>query len=223
MAIEDTLQSIDTSLKLIVTILQSAGAISAQPGPDSAPAETAKPAAKATKAKAKDTSTNPDPASLMGLVEGDAEGTRYWVSEELSTVYAQKPGDPDPQPASFKIETAAHYTTKKAEFAKKSSQATAAPTTEAAKTPAATTPAASTASSAPVWKDVLTAIQELNKSDKPGHGRDGVMAVLKQFGLEGQKVPALEALGKHADILKFTRELIAGTPAVDEAEDDLGI
>lgn len=221
MAIEDTLNSIDHSLKLIVTILQSAGAISAQPGPDSAPAETTKPAVKATKAtKAKDTSTNPDPASLMGLVEGDAEGTRYWVSEELSTVYTQKPGDPDPQPASFKIETAAHYTTKKAEFAKKSSQATGAQTTEAAKVPAATTPAASTASSAPVWKDVLTAIQELNKSDKPGHGRDGVMAVLKQFGLEGQKVPALEALGKHADILKFTRELIDDATA---AADDLGI
>ena len=70
----------------------------------------------------------------------------------------------------------------------------------------------------PPWKDVLTAIQELNKSDKPGHGRDGVLAVLKQFGLEGKKVPQLEALGKHAEVLAFVKSLMAA-----DASDDLGL
>jgi hypothetical protein len=65
---------------------------------------------------------------------------------------------------------------------------------------------------------VLTAIQELNKSEKPGHGRDGVLAVLKQFGLEGQKVPKLETLGKHAEVLAFVKSLMA-----TDASDDLGL
>lgn len=68
------------------------------------------------------------------------------------------------------------------------------------------------------WKDVLTAIQELNKSEKPGHGRDGVLAVLKQFGLEGQKVPKLETLGKHAEVLAFVKSLMTA-----DAADDLGL
>lgn len=212
MAIEDTLSSIDTSLKMIVTILQSAGAISATPTL-SAPA-AADTATTEKKTRAKKTETTP----AASLVEGDAEGTRYWVSEELSTVYTQKPGDPDPQPASFKLESAEHYTAKKAEFAAKK-PAAVAPTTAPAATPAATTPAASTASSEVQWKEVLGAIQALNKGTAPGQGRDGVMAVLKQFGLEGQKVPALEALGMHADILAFVQGLM--TPA-DES-DDLGI
>ena len=82
--------------------------------------------------------------------------------------------------------------------------------------PTATAPAE--AASETPWKDVLTAIQELNKSEKPGHGRDGVLAVLKQFGLEGQKVPKLEALGKHAEVLAFVKSLMAA-----DASDDLGL
>lgn len=82
--------------------------------------------------------------------------------------------------------------------------------------PTATAPAE--AASETPWKDVLTAIQELNKSEKPGHGRDGVLAVLKQFGLEGQKVPKLETLGKHAEVLAFVKSLMA-----TDASDDLGI
>lgn len=219
MAIEDTLLSIDTSLKLIVTIMQSAGAMSAQAPVTTAPAATETVAEKKTR-KTKDNSTNADAAAAMGLVAGDPEGTRYWVAESLLSVYAQKPGDPDPTDQAFKIETAVHYSAKKEEFAKKNAQATAAPTTAAATTPAATTPAASTASGAPDWKSVLGAIQALNKSTEPGHGRDGVLAVLTHFGLAGQKVPALEGLNKHAEILAFVNKML--TPAGDEA-DDLGI
>jgi len=219
MAIEDTLLSIDAGLKLIVTIMQSAGAMSAQAPVNTAPAATETVAEKKTRAK-KDNSTNADAAAAMGLVAGDPEGTRYWVSESLRTVYAQNPGDADPTDQSFKIETAVHYSAKKEEFAKKNAQATAAPTTVVAETPVKTTPAASTASGAPDWKSVLATIQALNKSTEPGHGRDGVIAVLSHFGLAGQKVPALEALGKHAEIMAFVNKML--TPAGDES-DDLGI
>ena len=68
------------------------------------------------------------------------------------------------------------------------------------------------------WQTVLGAIQALNKSDKPGHGRDGVLAVLKQFGLEGKKVPQLEGLGKNAEVLAFVNSLLNAP-----ASDDLGL
>lgn len=68
------------------------------------------------------------------------------------------------------------------------------------------------------WQTVLGAIQALNKSDKPGHGRDGVLAVLKQFGLEGKKVPHLEGLGKNAEVLAFVNSLLNAP-----ASDDLGL
>lgn len=224
MAIEDTLLSIDTSLKIIVQILQSAGAITAV-NTEVGTTDTAAPAATTAKGKGKkDNSTNADPAKAMGLVAGDPEGTRYWVAESLMTVYAQKPGDADPEDQAFKIETAAHYTAKKAEFAKKSSQATGAQSTGAAANPAKSTPDASSASSAPDWKSVvLPKLKELNgNKDKPGQGPDGVRAVLKQFGLEGKTVPALEALGKNAEVLKFVEELMA-PKAADDSGDEFGL
>jgi hypothetical protein len=91
-------------------------------------------------------------------------------------------------------------------------------TAPTATAPAVGASAPDSTTSTPPWKDVLTAIQELNKSEKPGHGRDGVLAVLKQFGLEGQKVPKLETLGKHAEVLAFVKSLMA-----TDASDDLGL
>ena len=89
MNIEDRLESIDTSLKTLVTILQSQGAITAVAGaPESAAPAVDKPK---TTRKAKD-----ETVVKQDLVAGDPEGTRYWVSEEAKTAYAQKPGDPDP-------------------------------------------------------------------------------------------------------------------------------
>lgn len=220
MALEDTLAETNTLLKTLITMLQSAGAISAG---TNALAETAAPTTTTSKPGrgkgAKDNSTNADPAASMGTVSGDPEGTRYWVSESLSTVYAEKPGDPVPGDASFKIETAAAYSAKKEEFAKK---AAAAQSTGAAGTPATSTPGASTASSAPAWKDVLERIKDLNRSPVPGHGTDGVRALLTQFGLdgtEGKKVPALEGLKKHAEVLAFVNKMLTPVPA----EDDLGL
>lgn len=101
--------------------------------------------------------------------------------------------------------------------------ATTAPTATAPADPASvptSTPATppQAASADTPWQTVLGAIQALNKSDKPGHGRDGVLAVLKQFGLEGKKVPHLEGLGKNAEVLAFVNSLL-NAPATD----DLGL
>lgn len=93
--------------------------------------------------------------------------------------------------------------------------APAAPASVPTSTPA--TPPQAASADTP-WQTVLGAIQALNKSGKPGHGRDGVLAVLKQFGLEGKKVPHLENLGKNAEVLAFVNSLL-NAPATD----DLGL
>ena len=217
MNIEDRLESIDTSLKTLVTILQSAGAITAVAGaPEAAaaaPAADTKP--KATR-KAKDEPAAPTKADL---VAGDPEGTRYWVSEETQTAYAQKPGDPDPKDQSFKIESSAQYLAKKAEFAKKAQDAAAAAASQASATtePSATAQpdTASAQTSGADWDTVFRAIKEL--STAPTGGREAVLGVLKHFGCEGKTVPALKVLYRNAEILAHVKGLMA------PAGDDLGL
>jgi hypothetical protein len=238
MTIEDTLSSIDTSLKTIVTILQSAGAmvtaefapsdIAAAATPGDAGTTTRKRRTKAEIAADEAAAAAGKTSPALGLVDGDPEGTRYWVSDELQTAYAQKPGDPDPQPQSFKLTSAADYLEKKATFAAKKDQTVAQPVTTsaapAATEPSATAPAATasaaTSAAEPTWKEVLASLQDVNKSTKAGHGRDGILALLKQFGCEGKTVPALEPLGKHSAILAAARALLDGEAAVI---DDLGL
>ena len=217
MNIEQRLESIDTSLKTLVTILQSAGAITAVAGATeaaaAAPAADTKP--KATR-KAKDEPAAPTKADL---VAGDPEGTRYWVSEETQTAYAQKPGDPDPKDQSFKIESSAQYLTKKAEFAKKAQDAAAAASQATATSEPSATAQPDTASaktSDADWDTVFRAIKEL--STAPTGGREAVLGVLKHFGCEGKTVPALKDLNKNAEILAHVQGLM--TPAQDS---DLGL
>ena len=211
MNIEDRLESIDTSLKTLVTILQSAGAISAVAGaPEATPAA---PAAETKKPRAKK-ADEPAATTKADLVDGDPEGTRYWVSEETQTAYAQKPGDPDPKDQSFKIESSAQYLAKKAEFAKKAQDAAAA----AASQPSATSEPSATAqpgTASADWDSVFRAIKEL--STAPTGGREAVLGVLKHFGCEGKTVPALKDLNKNAEILAHVQGLLA------PAADDLGL
>ena len=218
MNIEDRLESIDTSLKTLVTILQSAGAITAVAGAPEAAA--AAPAADSKKTRTKKTDDAvPAATAKADLVAGDPEGTRYWVSEETQTAYAQKPGDPDPADQSFKIESSAQYLTKKAEFAKKAQDAAAAAASQATATsePSATAQpdTASAQTSGADWDTVFRAIKEL--STAPTGGREAVLGVLKHFGCEGKTVPALKDLNKNAEILAHVQGLM--TPAAD----DLGL
>ena len=216
MHIEDRLESIDNSLKTIVTLLQSAGAITAVAGAPEA--TTAAPAAETKKTRAKK-SDEPAATTKADLVDGDPEGTRYWVSEETQTAYAQKPGDPDPKDQSFKIESSAQYLAKKVEFAKKAQDAAAAAASQASATsePSATAQpdTASAKTSDADWDTVFRAIKEL--STAPTGGREAVLGVLKHFGCEGKTVPALKDLNKNAEILAHVQGLLA------PAADDLGL
>lgn len=213
MNIEDRLESIDTSLKTLVTILQSAGAITAVVGAPEV--TTAAPAAETKKTRTKKVDESAATAKA-DLVDGDPEGTRYWVSEETQTAYAQKPGDPDPKDQSFKIESSAQYLAKKAEFAKKAQDAAAAAASQASATsePSATAQlgTASAKTSDADWDTVFRAIKEL--STAPTGGREAVLGVLKHFGCEGKTVPALKDLNKNAEILAHVQGLLA--PAADD-------
>ena len=214
MNIEQSLESIDTSLKTLVTILQSAGAITAVAGAPEAAA--AAPAADTKKTRTKK-ADEPAATTKADLVPGDPEGTRYWVSEETQTAYAQKPGDPDPKDQSFKIESSAQYMSKKAGFAKNAQDAAAASQKPATTEPsaAAQPDTASAATSGADWDTVFRAIKEL--STAPTGGREAVLGVLKHFGCEGKTVPSLKDLGRNADILAHVQGLLA------PAADDLGL
>lgn len=112
--------------------------------------------------------------------------------------------------------------TKKEDDAKKDSPAAGTPATAPAASPASATPAVSTASettSDVSWAQALDAIKELNKGTLPGQGRDGVLALMAHFGMKPDaKVPALEALNRHAEVKAFA-EAAGNAPA----EDDIGI
>lgn len=209
MNIEDRLESIDTSLKTLVTILQSAGTITAVAGtPEVAAAAPAADKPKTTRKAKEETAVKAD------LVTGDPEGTRYWVSEEAKTAYAQKPGDPDPADQSFKLESSAQYLSKKAEFAKNAQDAAAATQAAATTAPSATAQPDGASTSAD-WDTVFREIKAL--STAPTGGRDAVLGVLKHFGCEGKTVPALKDLNRNADILAHVQGLMA------PAADDLGL
>lgn len=234
MNIEDRLESIDTSLKTLVTILQSTGAITAVVGAPEAAA--AAPAAETKKPRAKK-ADEPAATAKADLVDGDPEGTRYWVSEETQTAYAQKPGDPDPKDQSFKIESSAQYLTKKAEFAKKAQDAAAAAASQASATsePSATAQpdTASAKTSDADWDTVFREIKALSTTPPPVGGRDAVLDLIehcvpgsvtakvndKNETIRETKitVPSLKDLNKNAEILAF----IAARKA--PAADDLGL
>lgn len=76
------------------------------------------------------------------------------------------------------------------------------------------------------FKTVVEKITEMSKLTSAGRGRDGVKALLAHFTgkTEGVRVPDLEPLGKHAEILAATQKLI-DTGALTEAvgDDDLGL
>ena len=210
MHIEERLESIDNSLKTIVTLLQSAGAIAAVAGAPEAAAPA--PTEKKTRTKKTDDAVSSS-AAKPDLVDGDAEGTRYWVSDETQTVYAQKSGDIDPTDQSFKIESSAQYLAKKAEFAKNAQDAAAATQATATTAPSATAQPDGASTSAD-WDTVFREIKAL--STAPTGGRDAVLGVLKHFGCEGKTVPALKDLNRNADILAHVKGLMAQS-------DDLGL
>lgn len=242
MTFEATLQSIDASLKALVVMAQTgssaahtfgvaadAAHAAANVGFVASLAVSAAKAPRKTKEPVGQTSaalesemataaTNP-----LGLVPGDPEGTRYWVIEKHNTVYAQKPGDIDCSIEGAKIESAAFYLEKKAEFAKKSliPPLAAAPSTApaAASTPAATAATASPSVATPSFKDVTDKLIELSKDVRPGKGREALVALLAKYLPEveatARKVPTLSTLGKNTEIMAEVLALLAPDAEVE--------
>lgn len=225
MSLEQAIEKTNTLLEQLIAIVTTGIEARATLGtPDAAaePVKTTRTRKPKDEPAAATTTTDANP---LGLVDGDPEGTRYWVSEQYKTAYAQKPGDPDPKLADIKIVTAAHYSERKAEFTK-NAPAVVEQTTEPAATPATTTPDASTASSEKPADEVpfakiIERITVLNKSDKPGHGREGVMAILKKYLPDDAKpsVTKMQPLGKNAEILADIEAALA--PAAEEEFDPL--
>lgn len=209
MSIEQTLESINASLKTLVLIAQTGAAAAAELGA-AAPAE--KPAGKG-KQKVTD-----KPAAQPELdAAGNPSGTVYHVIEKHNTVYAQRPGDTAPSIEGSVVVDLPTYQAKKEEFEKKVNAA-AAQSSTAATAPSATAEVvtASNSEASVPFKDVVAKLQDLSKVEGPGKGRDGVLAILTKFGKA--KVPELESLGKNAEILKAATDALTG--GASQATDD---
>jgi hypothetical protein len=203
MSIEETLSSIDQSLKSLLSIALTGAA---------APADLGKPDAPAPKASRKKTETSTAPA--IKLLAGDPEGTRYFLIEKHNTVARVLAGEAAPSIDGMVEIDGDVYAAKKEEFAKKSLTAEQTANAAAASTAAAT---ASTASSSEVtvsFKQVVDKLIELSKDTRPGKGRDALTAFLAKHKVA--KVPALEAFGKHATLLAEVEALLAPDAAVEE-------
>lgn len=246
MSLEQSLDRTNELLQAIITILQTGasapaelgltapalGAVAEAAAEAAAPKKRGRPA-KATEAAPADAEF--DPTSLPaadrgpGVVDG-GDLTQYFVVEKHNTAYKVEPGDVNPQVAGSSRVTREVYEAKKAEYAKNVKVATgspAAPTTAPAATPAPSTPAASPASSpasepsADVpFATIIERITALNKSPEPGHGREGVLAVLRKWlpGDDKPTVTKLQPLGKNAEILADIEDLL--NPASESAEDE---
>lgn len=226
MSLEATLIETNTLLKQLIAVVTTGVEVRTTLGEPEAAAPKATRTRKAREEVPIETAETTEKHPL-GLVDGDPEGTRYWVSEQYKTAFAQKPGDPDPKLADIKIVTAAHYLERKAEFTK-NSPVVGAQTTESAATPAAPTPAASTASSEKPADEVpfakiIERITVLNKSTEVGHGREGVMAILKKYLPDDAKpsVTKLQPLGKNAEVLADIEAALSGGAAAEEEFDPL--
>jgi predicted flap endonuclease-1-like 5' DNA nuclease len=230
MALEDTLLSIDATLKTLLTIAQSGATAAAELG------ET-----DATAAKRKPGRPRKDEAPQFDLLAGDAEGTRYFVVTKQHLVLKVAPGETAPSADdgaqeiggvkfvewqdtfAKKASAIAQAEVAQAEAAKqaaaKAEAAKQAAATAAANAAANAAAAASTTATAagPSFKEVTEALMKLTKVD--GLGRPALDAVMAKFGVT--KVPAMEALKKNAEILAHVNALM-NPPAAEAAatEDD---
>lgn len=198
MSFEETLASIDASLKSLLTIAMTGASASVELGKP----ETA--VTKATRTKKTD----------AAVIPTDTAATRYWLIEAHNTVYEQAPGAPDCTFTGAVLVTEAVYTERKAEFAKKSVTAVQTATTASASTAAATAQTASSSAAVVSFKQVVDALTSLSKDTRPGKGRDAIVAFVGKHGVA--KVPGLEALGKNAELLAEVEALLAPDAVVDD-------
>lgn len=194
MHIEERLESIDTTLKAILTVLQSGQQITAtleSTADASAPAEpTKKP--RGRPAKTVDAASGPGTATTGDAPEKtDSASSQPAVSAETA------------QPASTAADSG-----------------NAAPAaTAAASAPAAAPAASATTSSAgsePTWDEVVKSLMGLK--DNPAHGAAAVVAILKEIDPNATNVPALKDKGHNAKIMAAINARLnppAAAPAAD--------
>ena len=245
MSLEQTLEQTNELLKQVIVMLQTAIAAQAEFGaPETKTTRTRKAKTEEAAAPAQAPTPAPAPAPAPARVATNAQESIFWLIEKHNTVYEQKPGDSTPGIEGAQMVTKEVYEAKKAEFAAlvktaavAQNQTAPAPTQPTAgvvvdaapeKTASASShtaasaeaaPQASTAAEVPFQSvvDVMTAI---NKSDKPEHGRVGLLSILKKWLPKDDKpsVTKLAALGKNAEIVAEAQALLNGTPAA-AAED----
>ncbi len=207
MTLEDTLLSIEKTMKALLQIAQTFNSASAELG-------KAEFAATATTTKARGKKTDVAAATTK-LLAGDPEGTRYFLIEKHNTVARVAPGETVPSIEGTVEVDSDVYTAKKAEFAKKS--VTATPTTSPAATSAGTADASTASSGEAVkFQQVVDQLMVLSRDTRPGKGRDGVMAFIAKHGVA--KVPLLEGLGKNAELLAEVNALLAPDAAPVEVD-----
>lgn len=206
MSIEETLSSIDASLKTLVQIAQTFGTASGELGKPEAPA--AKPRTKKGEAK------------TAKLVDGDPEGTRYFLIEKHNTVARVVPGDTVPSIEGTVEIDGDQYLAKKEEFTKKSvtSGAKVEQSTQSAQKTENAAPAstASAGGETVLFKQVVDALMALSKDTRPGKGRQAITEFLAKHGKT--RVPELDALGKHAELLAEVNALLAPDAAATEID-----
>lgn len=223
MSLEQTLDKTNELLQSIITILQTGVSAGAEVAGDTA-----------TKTERKSRTKKEDTAAATG------DFPRYFVIEKHNTVYEQKSAaETGPSIEGTTQVTKEVYDAKKAQFAALvNSVAQTAPSSPTAEVAAGgaqgqstarqaggsstATDAAANSASEVSFQDVIAKMTELNTSTLPGHGRDGVMAVLKKFlpGVEKPTAPALAPLGKNAEILAHVESLLK--PAAETEYDPLG-
>ena len=229
--LSETLISIDNSLKRLVQIAETQNTATEELGAPKAEftikgTRTRKTADKAEPADA--TSTSSDATnSTFELAEGDPKGTRYYIIDKHNSVARVLPGEHAPS-ISGMVEVGGNaYLHAKADQAKKSvtaqPQATVAQTAAPAQT---TAPAgASTASSSEEkvsFEQVVGKLMMLAQDPRDGMGGPAVRAFLaKHLPNESKpRVPVLESLGKHAELLAEVEKLL-NPVAVNTVADDI--
>lgn len=195
MHIEERLESIDTTLKAILTVLQSGQQITATLesfADASAPAEPAKKS-RGRPAKTADAASGPGTATT-----GDAP---------------EKTDSASSQPAASAV------TAQPASTAATDVGNAAAATTVAVSAPAAAQAASATTSSAgsePTWDEVVKSLMSLK--DNPAHGAAAVVAILKEIDPNAANVPAIKDKGHNAKIMAAINARLnpaAAAPAAD--------
>lgn len=215
MTIENTLLSIDTTLKSLLVIAQTGANATAEFG---APGAVVAAVAAVTKAKTKPAAAKAEPSTTP--VSTDDMSISYFHIPKHNTVGQVAPGEDLPSIESTVEVSRDEYETLKADYAKKS--ATGAQTTPPA---AAATPPAAAATVSPSvasasFEEVVAALTTLSKDARPGKGRDAIMALLAKhlpdMPAADRKVPKLAALKKNDELLAEVEALNAPDTLVED-------